>query len=430
MASFSWNDWIDIVSFCCIIVCFILAGIQVFLHMRNFHEPVYQSKIIVILMMAPIYVLLSSLTIWTDDYEGYCLLVRDFYEAIVLYAFFKLLCAYVGYDTKLKRVSHRQICKLLATKGPTPHQWPLCYCLKKMDLTTLANARKIYRYVRVGILQYLPIRFLCEIIVFIIVYTIGESNYFYSAVSAIVFVSVSLALYWLIFFYHIFIPELKPYKALTKFLVIKGIVALTFWQEAVLSYFGVALSNSRFVPREDRNHASYILTALLVDIEMVLLAIMTAVAFSYKDFEKSKRFQAGVGTIVKHNLGEVMEELQQFALGKGKTFSDKSESLKSDKEKSTNEENKLKEIPTINGNAVTPDDPATQEVGPGVILHIREPSIMRDRLQNSQMVSFHPEDLAFEDGRENVDMAMKEHLASINSIHPHISSSHKPTPTR
>lgn len=43
-------------------------------------------------------------------------------------------------------------------------------------------------------------------------------------------VSVSLALYSLVKFYHVFAKELEPHKPLTKFMCVKGIVFFCFWQ--------------------------------------------------------------------------------------------------------------------------------------------------------------------------------------------------------
>jgi len=42
--------------------------------------------------------------------------------------------------------------------------------------------------------------------------------------------SVSLALYSLVIFYHVFAKELAPHNPLAKFLCIKGIVFFVFWQ--------------------------------------------------------------------------------------------------------------------------------------------------------------------------------------------------------
>jgi hypothetical protein len=50
-------------------------------------------------------------------------------------------------------------------------------------------------------------------------------------------ISVSLALYSLVIFYHVFAKELAPHKPLAKFLCIKGIVFFCFWQVNLLSLY-------------------------------------------------------------------------------------------------------------------------------------------------------------------------------------------------
>lgn len=58
-------------------------------------------------------------------------------------------------------------------------------------------------------------------------------------VTIILNVSVSLAMYSLVLFYHLFHAELAPHKPLAKILCIKGVVFFSFWQvKSLLSNTG------------------------------------------------------------------------------------------------------------------------------------------------------------------------------------------------
>lgn len=66
------------------------------------------------------------------------------------------------------------------------------------------------------------------------------------AFTIVLSLSISLAMYSLIVFYHVFAEELKPHEPLSKFISIKGIVFLGFWQVnaalAVLIYMNFSMS--------------------------------------------------------------------------------------------------------------------------------------------------------------------------------------------
>ena len=285
MATIWAPSWIEIITIICIILCFLTTFFQMYKHLRHYNNPAYQRKIIVILLMPPIYEIFSTLTIWVNDDKGYLLLIRDIYESFVIYAFFKLLCAYVGYDPDRptrEDIDHK-VCEIMGEKGPHPHQFPFNYCLKPLNLVNYQEAHKVYRFCKFGILQYIPIKIILAGLTFVAVYKVG-TGVLYDICGAIEFVVVCLALYWLVFFYHIFYADLKPFRPLRKLLIIKGILFLTFWQEQVLNYCGVYMSTSRYIPPENREDADVILSCLLVDIEMVIMSILTTFAFSYKDF--------------------------------------------------------------------------------------------------------------------------------------------------
>lgn len=57
-------------------------------------------------------------------------------------------------------------------------------------------------------------------------------------------VSVYLALYSLVKFFHVFAKELEPHKPLTKFMCIQGIVFFCFWQVYIHSLISIDLGSS------------------------------------------------------------------------------------------------------------------------------------------------------------------------------------------
>jgi hypothetical protein len=62
-------------------------------HLRNFHQPYVQRKILAILWMCPIYSVTSWLSLVIPVMEGYLAILKDLYEAYVIYQFLSFLIA-------------------------------------------------------------------------------------------------------------------------------------------------------------------------------------------------------------------------------------------------------------------------------------------------------------------------------------------------
>ncbi|KAJ6333604.1 hypothetical protein OIU76_026130 [Salix suchowensis] len=93
-------------------------------------------------------------------------------------------------------------------------------------------------------------------------------------------ISVSLALYSLLVFYHVFAKELAPHKPLAKFLCIKGVVFFCFWQGIVLEMLvsmGIVRSNHFWL---DVEHLEEAYQNVLVILEMVVFSILQKYAYS------------------------------------------------------------------------------------------------------------------------------------------------------
>jgi hypothetical protein len=65
-------------------------------HLRNFQQPFVQRKILAILWMCPIYSITSWLSLVVPVMEGYLAILKDLYEAYVIYQFLSFLIAVLG----------------------------------------------------------------------------------------------------------------------------------------------------------------------------------------------------------------------------------------------------------------------------------------------------------------------------------------------
>ncbi|KXZ44560.1 hypothetical protein GPECTOR_65g178 [Gonium pectorale] len=207
--------------------------------------------------------------------------IRECYEAFVIYSFFAYLMAFLQ-DSLGDLEEH------LAKKPPVQHMWGVRWLLKPWDMST---------------------RFLweCKKINF-------NKSYVYLA--AVTNFSQLWALYCLVQLYSAMHAELAPIRPLSKFLCIKAVVFVTFWQGigiALLVYFGVIRRES-WTTYDKMDVASGI-QDFLICIEMFLAALAHAYAFPPRDYMAghSKGFFSNVRYIfdlrdVVDDVGLVVEE--------------------------------------------------------------------------------------------------------------------------
>ncbi|GJN32392.1 hypothetical protein PR202_gb20899 [Eleusine coracana subsp. coracana] len=116
--------------------------------------------------------------------------------------------------------------------------------------------------------------------------------------------SVSMALYALVLFYHLFAKELAPHKPLAKFLCIKGIVFFSFWQNSgfdslgAITYFlqGIALdvlTSAGIIQSHhfwlDVEHIQEAIQNVLVIIEMVVFSVIQQYAYHVAPYSGADR---------------------------------------------------------------------------------------------------------------------------------------------
>ncbi|KDQ10908.1 hypothetical protein BOTBODRAFT_177792 [Botryobasidium botryosum FD-172 SS1] len=272
----------------------ILTLISVFRHARNYNVPAEQRQIIRILYMPMIYAIISFFSY--RYFRSYTFvssprlhlsaripllppLARSsrphldlptpkptVYEAITLSAFLLLIIQFVagtasGHDAKAA----------LARKDKAPLPFPFCYWRYR-------PTKPYFLYtIKWSVLQYVIVRPIISIAGIIAqhyhVLCQSSWNYHFASVylSAIDFVSISVALYGLILFYALTREELVGKKPLAKFLTIKLIVMATFYQEFVFS----ALQSHGAIKGTDYWTPTNIadgLNALATTMEMIIFA--------------------------------------------------------------------------------------------------------------------------------------------------------------
>ena len=74
----------------------LLSGYLIHMHLKHFTQPNIQSKIVGILWMVIIYSIDSYISLLFPSYANKINMLRDCYEAYVLYLFLALMLAYLG----------------------------------------------------------------------------------------------------------------------------------------------------------------------------------------------------------------------------------------------------------------------------------------------------------------------------------------------
>ncbi|XP_057673109.1 transmembrane protein 184A [Corythoichthys intestinalis] len=204
---------------------------QIYTHLRSYTVPNEQRYIIRILLIVPIYAFdswLSLLFISNNQYYVYFDSVRDCYEAFVIYNFLSLSFEYLGGESAI----------MSEIRGK-PIQSSCLYgtcCLGGMSYSI-----GFLRFCKQATLQFCIVKPIMAAITIILQaygkYHDGDFNvnggYLY--ITIIYNFSVSLSLYALFLFFFATSDLLRPYEPVLKFLTIKSVIFLSFWQGMVLA---------------------------------------------------------------------------------------------------------------------------------------------------------------------------------------------------
>ncbi|NWV74449.1 T184A protein, partial [Dasyornis broadbenti] len=204
---------------------------QIYTHLRNYTVPKEQRYIIRILFIVPVYAFdswLSLLLLGSHQYYVYFDSVRDCYEAFVIYSFLSLCFEYLGGESTI-------MTEIRGKPIASSCFYGTC-CLQGMSYSI-----GFLRFCKQATLQFCIVKPLMAIITIILQafgkYRDGDFNVHsgYLYITIIYNFSVSLALYALFLFYFATMDLLRPFKPVLKFITIKAVIFLSFWQGTLLA---------------------------------------------------------------------------------------------------------------------------------------------------------------------------------------------------
>ncbi|CAJ0942845.1 unnamed protein product, partial [Mesorhabditis belari] len=207
---------------------------QIYQHLRWYSCPTEQRWIVRILFIVPIYAFDSwlSLVFFHNNVYIYFNSIRDCYEAFVIYSFLSLCYEYLGGESNIMAEIRGKPIK------PTNY-WTCTCCLAGKQYTI-----EFLRFCKQATLQFCFIKPLMSLLT-IILEPIGkyeEGNWSadqgYVWISFAYNISISLALYGLFLFYTATKDLLSPYSPVLKFLTVKSVIFLSFWQGFLLAVLG------------------------------------------------------------------------------------------------------------------------------------------------------------------------------------------------
>lgn len=216
-------------------------------------------------------------------------LLRDCYEAFVINTFFCLLIEYTGGYQKTKETfaKHEKV-KLIIP----------------LNCIEVRPKRGLLRTLKRITLQYVVIRPVCAIAAVILqsvnIYCPGNWNFSrgYIYLTFILFCSVTAAMYALIMFYTMAKDEMAEYKPIGKFLSVKAVIFLSFWQSIVVAGL-VSIDALKATSGWTTDNISDGVQNVLICGEMVIISIVHIFVFSHKPYIK-EGVQTPVFSTFKH----------------------------------------------------------------------------------------------------------------------------------
>lgn len=229
--------------------------------------------------MVPIYSLDSWIALKYPNIAIYVDTCRECYEAYVIYNFMIFLLNYLGNQ-------YPSLVLILEVQEQQRHLPPLCCCPPWPMGEVLLFRCKL------GVLQYTVVRPITTVIALICqlsgIYDEGNfsSKNAWTYLVIVNNISQLFAMYCLVLFYRTLREELNPIRPVGKFLCVKLVVFVSFWQAvfiALLVKVGV-ISDSHTWDWDSVEAVATGLQDFVICVEMFLAAIAHHFSFTYKPY--------------------------------------------------------------------------------------------------------------------------------------------------
>ena len=240
------------------------------MHLKNYTQPAHQRFIIRICFMVPIYAICSWLSLLHRPASLYLDTFRDCYESWVVYNFLNLCLAYVG--------GPGNVVNRMAGKEVEPSCWAMTCCLPPLPIDGV-----YIRRCRQGAIQFVLLKPILAGLTMLLTWggVYGdneiEADKAYPYITFVYNMSYTLALYALLLFYLGAHDLLKPYKPVMKFVLVKSVIFLTFWQSIVCA---ILVSDGVLETGADGRA----LQNVLICVEMIIAAPFMLLAFPWSPY--------------------------------------------------------------------------------------------------------------------------------------------------
>lgn len=261
-------------------------------HVRKMNEPIIQRKIMGIMWMIPIYSVSSWLGLVFVEAQGYLSFLKDVYEAYVIYTFLSLLIAILGRGDR--NVVINQLTKQAESDHLNPPLHVPILSSRPTFPTPRHKAEAVLDQCQFFCMQFVFLRPITSIVTVI-------ADEFYENrweptmpqlyMTLITNVSIFFAFSGLMKFYHVMKDELIWCNPFSKFLCIKGIVFMTFWQQVAISFIAHAIYEDNEDDNADEKATEWGKRAQsgLICIEMFFFAIAHCFVFPTDEWEAGYR---------------------------------------------------------------------------------------------------------------------------------------------